>query len=195
MESPADSRSPGFLFSALQSPPVVASLLANAATMRALRSRASSLLQGGATVVLLALAVVACDRSDKPYLAFAGGGFVFNYRLATADYGFVANVERLLPVGSVLEATFEDPAGGPPIVLRQESVTGRRSYHFQTPPLQGVEADRDYRVVLRLLDAQGGELQRIARHFRSQVSQDVLPARPPVVGPGYQPAPAAAGGG
>ena len=128
------------------------------------------------------------DADDKPYLDFAGGGFIFNYRLATADYGFVARVQRTLPEGSIIEAEFEDPGGGPPIVLRQETRAGRSSYVFRTPPIQGVRADHDYRVVLRLLDTERIEIASYRRSYRSSADQSVLPERPPVIEPGHQPA-------
>ena len=142
----------------------------------------------------LALALASCDSADKPYLAIVGGGFVFNYRLATADYGFVARVVRPLPEGGYLEAEFEDPAGGAPIVIRQEVRPARRSYTFETPPLEGVRANRDYRVELRLLDAEGALIARYETHYQSSADQSVLPDRPPVVGPGYQRAPGAPSG-
>lgn len=131
------------------------------------------------------------DSDDSPYLEFAGGGFVFNYRLATADYGFVARVLRTLPEGGVVEAEFEDPGGGGAIVLRQDVRAGRRSYVFRTPDLHGVRADHDYQVVLRVVDAAGTELGVYRRSYRSSADQSILPERPPVVGPGYQPNPAA----
>jgi hypothetical protein len=126
------------------------------------------------------------DSGDKPYLSFAGGGFVFNYRLATADYGFVARVMRTIPAGSLIEAEFENPAGGDTIVLRQSTRAGRSSYVFRTPPLQGVRANRDYQAVLRLLDSEQREFAIYRKSFRSSVDQNVLPETPPVVGPGYQ---------
>jgi len=139
--------------------------------------------------LILGAALGSCeggDKDDKPYLAFAGGGFVFNYRLATADYGLVARVVRSIPAGSIIEAAFEDPGGGPPIVLRQDIMPGRSSYLFRTPPLRGVRANRDYQVVLRLLSPGQGEYASYRKSFRSQADQTVLPAVPPVVGPGYQ---------
>jgi hypothetical protein len=159
-------------------------------------SRASPLLQWLARYKLPAVVVcavlTACnsgDANDKPYLAFAGGGFIFNYRLATADYGFVARVMRIIPPGSLIEAEFENPAGGAPIVLRQSTRAGRSSYVFRTPSLQGVRANRDYRVVLRLLDPEHQEFASYWKDFRSSADQNVLPETPPVVGPGYQRAP------
>lgn len=144
------------------------------------------------SAIVFGATLVACDgggANDKPYLDFAGGGFIFNYRLATADYGFVARVLRTLPEGSIIEAEFENPDGGDAIVLRQTARSGRSNYVFRTPPLQGVRANHDYRVVLRLLDAEGTEIASYRRSYRSSADQNVLPESPPVVGPGHQPAP------
>jgi hypothetical protein len=143
------------------------------------------------SAIVFGATLVACDgdgSDDKPYLAFAGGGFIFNYRLATADYGFVARVLRALPEGSIVEAEFENPDGGDPIVLRQSAKAGRSSFVFRTPPLQGVRANRDYRVVLRLLDADRAEIASYWKSYRSSADQNVLPESPTVIGPGHQPA-------
>jgi hypothetical protein len=133
---------------------------------------------------------------DTPYIEFIGGGFIFNYRLAEADYGFVAGVKRPIPAGTVLEAEFENPGDGEPIIVRQTAKWGRTSYMFRTPPLQGIKANRDYHVELRLVNP--GTSQVIARYtktYGSDVDQDILPKTPPVIGPGYhRPSPQAASG-
>jgi len=140
-----------------------------------------------AAVLLWLAACEAGAPGDGPYLEFAGGGFIFNYRLATADYGFVAQVKRKLPAGSTLEARFEDPAGGPPIVIRETAVAGRTGYTFRTPALHGVVTNREYQVELRVLDAASGlAIATYRNSYHSDVDQSVLPAAPTVVGPGYQ---------
>jgi hypothetical protein len=140
-------------------------------------------------VLALALAA-ACAPQDGPYLEFLGGGFVFNYRLAEADYGFVVKRLRRLPGGTIIEARLENPAGGEPFVLRETAAWDRLEYVFRSPPVRGVKADRDYRVEVRLIDpADGRVFATYARAFRSDVDQSVLPERAPVVGPGYQTAP------
>ncbi|MGH8707178.1 MAG: hypothetical protein ACREVD_03865 [Burkholderiales bacterium] len=136
----------------------------------------------------LALAL-ACSDGDGPYLEFLGGGFVFNYRLAEADYGFVVKRLRRIPDGTVVEARLENPAGGEPFVLREAATWDRLEYVFRSPPVRGVRAGRHYRVEVRLLEAGGKVLASYARTFRSDVDQSVLPEQAPVVGPGYQPAP------
>jgi hypothetical protein len=129
-------------------------------------------------------------EDDGPHLEFLGGGFVFNYRLAEAEYGFVVKRLRRIPDGTIIEARLENPAGGEPFVLRETAAWGRLEYVFRSPPVRGVQAGRDYRVEVRLLDpADRRVIATYARTFRSDVDQAVLPERSPVVGPGHQPAP------
>ncbi len=143
-----------------------------------------------ALAMILCALLAACsddEAEDDPYLEFAGGGFVFNYRLATAEYGFIARVTREITPGTIIEAEFENPSGGAPFVIRQSAVEGVPSYVFRTPPVQGVEAMRDYLVELRLLESGSGQvIAEYSRTFRSDIGQDVLPKSPTVVGPGYQ---------
>ena len=65
------------------------------------------------TAVFAVLLPGCAEDPDKPFLEFAGGGFIYNYRLATADYGFVVRVVKKLPTDTIIEAELEDPAGGP----------------------------------------------------------------------------------
>jgi hypothetical protein len=142
-----------------------------------------------ALILVSAFLLTACgeDGADKPYLEFAGGGFVFNYNIAEAFYGFVARVVRRIPEGAILEAVFENPAGGDPLVVRQTAVAGRAEYVFRTPAVQGVEADRPYLVKLSVLEP-GTEklLASIEKSFRSTADQAILPKQPTTIGPGYQ---------
>jgi hypothetical protein len=96
---------------------------------------------------------------------------------------------RSLPEGAILEARLENPAGGAPFVIREAAAWDRLEYVFRSPPVRGVQAGRDYRVEVRLLEPGGKVLARYARTFRSDVDQSVLPETAPVTGPGYQPAP------
>ena len=145
----------------------------------------------GASVALLAMlmAVGWLTREDpetRPYLKILGGGFIFNYRVADVHYGFTAIVDRPLPTGSIIEAAFEDPAGGADHVVRQRVGTGTNHYSLHSPPVRGVEADKPYRVAIRVLDRT--EQQLLWAHelaFRSRISDAVVPGRPLTIGPGY----------
>ena len=137
--------------------------------------------------LIAALAASACS-GGPPTVKIVGGGFIFNYRIAEAYYGIVAEIGGEIPEGATLEAEFEDPAGGKAIVLSQPIIASRSRYKFETPPLAGIKADRPYQVMLRLI-APGEEpvLAEAKRSFSSNVDQDILPERPLSVGPGYVP--------
>jgi hypothetical protein len=153
----------------------------------------------GAALALLAvlLAVGWLTREnpqDKPYLKILGGGFMFNYRVSDVYYGFTALVDRPLPTGSVIEAAFEDPAGGPDHVVRTRVGTDTNRYSLRSPPVRGVEAGKPYTVAIRVLDRTEDRLlwtHRMA--FRSQIGDAVVPDRPLTVGPGYARNPADGG--
>lgn len=144
-----------------------------------------------ASVALLALLFAAGwatrhDPADKPYLKILGGGFMFNYREGEVFYGFTAVVQRPLPTGSVIEASFEDPAGGEADVVRERVGTGTERYSLRSPPVRGVEAGKAYSVAIRVLDREQGQTLWADRlQFTSQISDSVVPAKALTVGPGY----------
>ena len=102
---------------------------------------------------LVTLALAACDDQTGPYVELNGGGFVVNYSagLSEAYYGFGVKPLRELPAGMVLEAEFEDPAGGPPFIDRQEVTGPLLKYGFRSPYLKGIIADHPYLATLRVL--------------------------------------------
>jgi len=144
-----------------------------------------------ALAVLGASASLAACSGDSPYVVVSGGGILFNYRIAEATAGIVAEVARALPEGGTVEASFENPAGGDPIVESKPVTEERRRFSFVTPPLTGIRADTDYKVVVRVLDADGTELQRVETKVHSDLDQSILPKAPLTLGPGYARNPAA----
>lgn len=140
-------------------------------------------------IVLLSLGLLLAgcgEDPNAPYLSFAGGGFVFNYRNAEAFYGFVAKPLRTLPEGGMIEAQFEVPGRPDPAIDQEKVAQGQVQYSFQSPNLTGIEPKRDYKAVMRLMDAEGKEVARYERNFHTDVDQSTLPNQPLVVGPGYQ---------
>jgi hypothetical protein len=136
------------------------------------------------------LLLAGCEEdASKPYLAYAGGGFVFNYRTADHYYGFVAKPLKPLPEGSIVEAEFELPGEANTLVLREPAAFGRLQYMFRTPSLRGIVKDKTYTTVLRLIAADGKELASYSRSFQTDVDQAALPDKPLVIGPGYAPNP------
>ena len=151
---------------------------------------AVAVLAGLAVVLAVLFALREPEDTTRPYVEFAGGGFIFNYNVAAAYYGFVARVVRRVPPGTVLEAEFEDPAGGPPLVVRAVAGVYARQFRFESPPVEGVVAGRDYHVELRLIDPADGRLiAAYSRTFRSELDQDMLPSAPTTIAPTYRPNP------
>lgn len=126
------------------------------------------------------------DPSNKPYLEILGGGFMFNYREGEVFYGFTANVTRPLASGSIVEASFEDPAGGPPLVVSERVSTMTDRYALRSPPVRNVQAGKPYRVAIKVYDREHKELiWQAERTFKSQISDEVVPDKPLTIGPGY----------
>jgi hypothetical protein len=139
--------------------------------------------------LVLAMCILTGCKEDQnsPYLEFAGGGFIFNYRNAEAFYGFVAKPLRSLPEGAVIEAQFEVPNSATPYVVTEAVKPGVLQFMFRTGDLRGIEKGHPYKAVMRLLASPSGpEIARYERTFQSDVEQASLPDKPLVVGPGYQ---------
>ncbi|UXN62590.1 hypothetical protein [Phyllobacterium zundukense] len=145
----------------------------------------------GVSVLLLALLLLGgCrDAGEGDYLNVSGKIFVFNYRIAEATYLLTLAKLRPLPDGSMLEATFENPAGGDPMVVRQKMWPTMEKITVESPPVKCVKANREYEVSMRLEDANGKLLQTIKRKMISDTDQSVMPDKPLVVGPFYDPNP------
>ncbi len=146
----------------------------------------------GWSVTLIAavavLAVTACQ--EEPYAVVGGGGFIFNYRIGEATWGTVVDLRREPPAGAVLHASFDNPAGGPPIIVAMPVEPGVKRYRPTTGPLEGVEAGKPYRFVLEIKDAEGKVLERHEKTYVSDIGQERLPDQPLTTGPGYARTPA-----
>ena len=145
-------------------------------------------LSGAAFLLALGVAAwaVRVPPGETPYLRIAGAGFMFNYRVADAYYGFTALVMKPVKNSSVIEASFEDPAGGPPFVITAKLWPKTRQYGLRSPPLTGIEKDRPYQVTVRLLQqGDGAVLFEDAFTVKSSLSSAVMPSTPLTIGPGY----------
>ena len=143
-----------------------------------------------APLAVVAVLLTGCGNETGPWLAFDGGGFVFNYRVAAVYYGFNVKPLRRFPEGMVLEAEFQDPAGGKPILVRQTVAGPKLRYSFQTDGLTNVRAHIPYKATIRVLEQGTGKvLESHDRTFTSSVDGTWLPDEPLVVGPVYTPNP------
>lgn len=135
---------------------------------------------------LLLLTAACRENENDPYLEFTGGGFIFNYRVGEAFYGFVAKPLRTIPDGTKIIAHFEDPAGGPDIEVIKTGQSNIIQYSFRTPGVKQVVKDQPYRVVVMLMDPQSGKkLGQYETTFSSNLDQTELPDGPLTIGPGY----------
>ncbi|MET0943498.1 MAG: hypothetical protein ABWY13_19295 [Mesorhizobium sp.] len=148
-----------------------------------------------ALILGLLLALGACRESggEGELFAISGKLFVFNYRVATATY--LVNLKPLKPVGEgeTVVATFENPAGGDPIVVHQKIWPNLDKTTIESPPLRCVVKDRPYAVSVEIKGADGAVLQTIKTTMTSSQDQKILPDRPLVIGPAYTPNPELAG--
>lgn len=148
-----------------------------------------------AGLLLLTALVAGCRDSGKDGENFVLDGklFVFNYRVATATY--LVNIKSTKPIGGGETAvvSFEDPAGGEPIVVREKIWPNTQRTTIHSPPLLCIVKDRPYKVTIRIENASGELLQQIDTTVTSSQDQSLLPDKPLVTGPFYDPNPEVAG--
>jgi hypothetical protein len=139
-------------------------------------------------------ALGACRDSGKDALfEISGRLVVFNYREATLTYLVTLNPLKPIGDGQRVVTTMDNPAGGPPLVFGKKLFPGQTKVTIESPPLECVVKDRSYKVSIRIEGPDGKPLQDIETAMVSAQNQDMLPDRPLVVGPGYQPNPELAG--
>lgn len=140
-------------------------------------------------LLFVLLALVACREETAGPFELSGRVFIFNPRLATATY--VVTLRPVAVTGEAVRAIaeFEDPAGGAAIVVEQTIWPKAEKLALESPPVFCIVKDRSYGVAIRIENAAGDTLQRIDTSLLSTLDQSVLPDKPLVVGPAYQPNP------
>ncbi|MFD9902073.1 hypothetical protein ACHMW4_09125 [Mesorhizobium sp. UC22_110] len=129
----------------------------------------------------------ACRQSEEgQYFEVSGRLFEFNYRLARATYVVTLNPLRPMEDGQVAVASFENPAGGAPFVVKQPVWPKMRHITLTSPALTCVVKDKPYGVSIRIEDPNGKLLQALQTTLISSEDQSVLPDRPLVTGPVYE---------
>ncbi len=140
--------------------------------------------------IVALLSLTGCQRDEPREVAkLSGRMFVFNYRVAVATY--LVTLQRIAPIrdGSTVEASFENPRGGPDLIINDKIFPTDDRITVQSPPVECVKQDRPYKVSIRIKAPEGDILQTIQTTIRSDTDQSVLPAKPLVVGPLYTPNP------
>ncbi|AWM24333.1 hypothetical protein N181_04980 [Sinorhizobium fredii USDA 205] len=138
------------------------------------------------STLIAAAALAGCQRETGPDpLKLTGKMFVFNYRLAYATYTITLNKAEPVPDGSVVVATFENPAGGQPLTLTRKLFPKLDKVVLESPDITCVKKERPYAVTIEVKGPDGATLQKLETTVISDVDQSVLPGRPLVVGPAY----------
>jgi hypothetical protein len=134
--------------------------------------------------------LAACQRSQPgTYLTLSGRIFEFNYRLSIATYVVSYTIAAPIPKGSRAEASFEDPRGGPPLIVTQDIFPFWTKLILTSPPVHCIRAGKTYRVDVTLRGPDGTLLQALQTTITSTLDQSVLSEHSLVVGPAYHPNP------
>lgn len=145
--------------------------------------------------LILLLGAAACRESggEGEYFRIDGKIFVFNYRVARATY--LVNLVPLQPVeaGQTAVVSFENPAGGEPLVVRQKIWPNIAKTTIESPPLRCVVKGRPYTISIAIEGPDGTVRQTLETTLASKDDQSILPDKPLVVGPLYTPNPELAG--
>jgi len=142
-----------------------------------------SIVVGAALIAAAALG--ACrdtgKESEGKLFEISGKIFVFNYRLARATY--VVTLRPLQPMGEgqVAVASFQNPAGGAPIVIEQKVWPKLDKVTLESPALTCIVKNKPYAIAISIKGADGAVLQKIDTTLMSTEDQSVLPDRPLVI--------------
>lgn len=148
------------------------------------------------TIAMLAamtatLLMAGCQRETGPDpLKLTGKIFVFNYRLAYATYMITLSKLEPVPEGSIVVATFENPAGGEPLTLTRKLFAKLEKVVLESPDITCVKKERPYAVRIEVKGPAGQALQTIETTVTSDIDQDMMPAKALVEGPAYDKNPA-----
>lgn len=147
-------------------------------------------------VLAAAVALGACRDTSKgegKLFEISGKIFVFNYRLARATYMVTLRPLQPMGEGQVAVVSFQDPAGGSPLVVEQKVWPKLDHVTLESPALSCVVKGKPYTIAIVIKDAGGDVLQKIDTTLMSTEDQSILPDRPLVVGELYTANPDLAG--
>ena len=142
-----------------------------------------SIVVGAALIAAAALG--ACrdtgKESEGRLFEISGKIFVFNYRLARATY--VVTLRPLQPMGEgqVAVASFQDPAGGAPLVVEQKVWPKLDKVSLESPALTCIVKNKPYAIAISIKGPDGAVLQKIDTTLMSTEDQSILPDRPLVM--------------
>ncbi|AEH84816.1 hypothetical protein [Mesorhizobium opportunistum] len=136
-------------------------------------------------MLIAAAALGACRDTGKDgegkLFEVSGKIFVFNYRLARATYVVTLRPLRPMGEGQVAVASFQNPAGGAPIVVEQKVWPKLGKVSLESPALTCIVKNKPYAIAISIKGADGAVLQKIDTTLMSTEDQSILPDRPLVI--------------
>ena len=137
-------------------------------------------------LLAVGLGLSSCQRETGPDpLELTGKMFIFNYRLAYATYMITLTKTEPVPDGSLVVATFENPAGGAPLTLERKLFARLDNVVLESPDVTCVMKQKPYTVTIEVKGPDGAILQTLKTSVISNLDQDIMPAKALVVGPAY----------
>lgn len=136
-------------------------------------------------VLLAGLLLSACQREAEDYISVKGKVFIFNIRVARAFYMLTLNRLPSTPDDAVVVAEFEDPAGGPPLIVEQKVFAKMTRIDLHSPDVNCVVTGKPYKIKITLKSADGEELQTIDTVLNSTLDETMLPEKALVLGAKY----------
>jgi hypothetical protein len=95
--------------------------------------------------------------------------------------------------GQVAVASFQNPAGGAPLVVEQKVWPKLDKVSLESPALTCIVKNKPYAIAISIKGADGAVLQKIDTTLMSTEDQSILPDRPLVMDQLYTPNPDLAG--
>jgi hypothetical protein len=144
-------------------------------------------------IACLCLAAGCRDQESSAYVTLTGNIFIFNYRIAEANYVVTLAKLKPTPEGAKVIGRFDDPAGGDKIIIEKKIWTNNDKIVLESEALRCVVKNKPYQFEVEVRGPDDTVLQKLSGKIVSTLDQDVLPDRPLVVGPIYTPNPELAG--
>jgi hypothetical protein len=137
--------------------------------------------------VTLLLALGGCQRQAEGPFELQGHIFVFNYRLAYASYLVTFRKVGVVPDGMRYVATFENPAGGEPLVVERKIFAAQEKLAIESPHVNCIRKNRPYSIRVEFFDSGTRPVLKIETTVTSDLDDTILPEKPLVSGPAYEP--------
>ena len=119
------------------------------------RGFSPALVAGAMLIAAAALGACRDTGGEGKLFEVSGKIFVFNYRLARATY--VVTLRPLQPMGKgqVAGASFQNPAGGAPLVVEQKVWPKLDKVSLESPALTCIVKNKPYAIAISIKGADG----------------------------------------